>query len=180
MSLNSIVDTFECILSKFEVREFDEKPISREIKMKILEAARSTGTGLNTQHWRFILVENKENLKLLAKDSLSGKWIENSNFAIIILTNPKYGFHLIDAGRVLQNMQLTAWNYGIGSGLYTKVDDSKLKNDFKIPTELNPSVILGFGYSKKNFKNKTKDRIPIDKLVYKEIYGESINLIENI
>ena len=40
--------------------------------MKILEAARSTGTGLNTQHWRFILVENKENLKLLAKDSF--KW----------------------------------------------------------------------------------------------------------
>ncbi|MGC2427729.1 MAG: hypothetical protein WA421_11895, partial [Nitrososphaeraceae archaeon] len=25
-------------------------------------------------------------------------------------------FHLIDAGRVLQNMQLAAWNHGIGSG----------------------------------------------------------------
>jgi len=36
------VDTFGCILSKFEVREFDEKAISREIKLKILEAARST------------------------------------------------------------------------------------------------------------------------------------------
>jgi nitroreductase len=170
------VDTFECILSKFEVREFSEKPVSREIKMKILEAARSTGTGLNTQHWRFILVENKDNLKILANDSLSGKWIEKSNFAIIVLTNPKYNFHMIDAGRVLQNMQLAAWNYGIGSGLYTKVDDSKLKDDFKIPIELHPSVILGFGHTIKNFKKNRKDRVSIDKLVYQEIYGESANL----
>jgi len=170
------VDTFECILSKFEVREFSEKPVSQEIKLKILEAARSSGSGLNTQHWRFILIENKENLKILAKDSLSGKWIEKSNFAIIVLTNPKYSFHLIDAGRVLQNMQLTAWNYGIGSGLYTKVDDSKLKDDFKIPIELHPSVILGFGYPIKNFKNKEKDRVSIDKIVYQERYGESANL----
>ena len=169
------MDTFECILSKFEVREFDEKPISREIKLKILEAARSTGTGLNTQHWRFILVENKGNLKILANDSLSGKWIEKSNFAIIVLTNPKYNFHLIDAGRVLQNMQLAAWNYGIGSGLYTKVDDSKLKEDFKIPSELNPSVILGFGYPIKNFKSNKKDRLAIDKLAYQERYGERVN-----
>ena len=170
------MDTFECILSKFEVREFSEKPVSQEIKLKILEAARSSGSGLNTQHWRFILIENKENLKILAKDSLSGKWIEKSNFAIIVLTNPKYSFHLIDAGRVLQNMQLTAWNYGIGSGLYTKVDDSKLKDDFKIPIELHPSVILGFGYPIKNFKNKEKDRVSIDKIVYQERYGESANL----
>src|SRR6476661_835867 len=171
MSLNSIVDTFECILSKFEVREFYEKAISREIKLKILEAARSTGTGLNTQHWRFILVENKENLKILANDSLSGKWIEKSNFAIIVLTNPKYNFHLIDAGRVLQNMQMAAWNYGVGSGLYTKIDESKLKSDFGIPNDLTPSVIMGFGYPAKNFKNKTKDRLPIDKLVYHEKYA---------
>jgi nitroreductase len=143
--------------------------------LKILEAARSTGTGLNTQHWRFILVENKENLKILANDSLSGKWIEKSNFAIIVLTNPKYNFHLIDAGRVLQNMQLAAWNYGIGSGLYTKVDDSKLKEDFKIPSELNPSVILGFGYPIKNFKSNKKDRLAIDKLAYQERYGERVN-----
>ena len=168
------MDTFECILSKFEVREFSEKYVSKEIKMKILEAARSSGTGLNTQHWRFILVEDKDNLKILANDSLSGKWIENSNFAIIILTNPKYNFHLIDAGRVLQNMQLAAWNYVIGSGLYTKVDDSKLKDDFNIPVELHPSVILGFGYPTKNFKNNKKDRESIDKLIYKERYGDSI------
>jgi nitroreductase len=165
------MDTFECISTKFEVREFNEKQVPSEIKMKILEAARLTGSGLNTQHWRFIVIEDKERLKKLAYDSISGKWVIDANFAIIILTNPKYSFHLIDAGRVLQNMQMTAWNYGVGSGLYTKIDESKLKSDFGIPNDLTPSVIMGFGYPAKNFKNKTKDRLPIDKLVYHEKYA---------
>lgn len=169
------MDTFECIATKFEVREFSEKPVPSENRLKILEAARSTGSGLNTQHWRFIIIENKEHLKKLADDRMSGKWILDANFAIIILTNPKYNFHLIDAGRVLQNMQMAAWNYGIGSGLYTKIDESKLKSDFGIPNELNPSVILGFGYPAKNFKSKTKNRLPIYELVCYEKYGEFTN-----
>ncbi len=169
------MDTFECIATKFEVREFSEKPVPTENRLKILEAARSTGSGLNTQHWRFIIIENKEHLKKLADDSMSGKWILHANFAIIILTNPKYNFHLIDAGRVLQNMQMAAWNYGIGSGLYTKIDESKLRSDFGIPNELNPSVIMGFGYPAKNFKSKIKNRIPVYELVYYEKYGESSN-----
>jgi nitroreductase len=172
------MDTFECISSKFEVREFSKKQVPFEIRMKILEAARLTGSGLNTQHWRFIVIEDKERLKKLADDSMSGKWVIDANFAIIILTNPKYSFHLIDAGRVLQNMQMAAWNYGIGSGLYTKINESMLKRDFEIPDEFTPSVILGFGYPAKNFTNKTKDRLPIDKLVYNEQYGKSINKLQ--
>jgi len=54
------MDTFECISTKFEVREFNEKQVPSEIKMKILEAARLTGSGLNTQHWRFIVLEDIE------------------------------------------------------------------------------------------------------------------------
>jgi nitroreductase len=87
------MDAFECVATKLDIRQFSSKEVPREIKLKVLEAARLTGTGLNTQHWRFILIENKENLKKLAKDSTSGNWVGNCNFAIIILTNPKYHFH---------------------------------------------------------------------------------------
>ena len=59
------------------------------------EAARLSGTGLNTQHWLFILVDNKQNLKTLAEDSTSGSSVRGANFAIIVLTNPEYNFHLI-------------------------------------------------------------------------------------
>jgi nitroreductase len=167
------MDAFECIATKLEVREFSPQEVPSEIRSKILEAARLTGTGMNTQHWRFIMVEKKDNLKKLAEDSTSGSWVAGANFAVIVLTNPQYGFHLIDTGRVLQNMQLTAWNQGVGSGLFTGLREDKLRGDFAIPKELSPSVTIGFGYPARKLTGKKKNRLPIRELVYYEKYGYS-------
>jgi nitroreductase len=167
------MDTFECITTKLELREFSTHEVPSEIRIKILEAARLTGTGLNTQHWRFILVENKDNLKKLADDSTSGRWVAGANFAVIILTNPRYNFHLIDAGRVLQNMQLAAWNDGVGSGLFTGIMEEKLRSDFGIPKEMSPTIIVGFGYPLNELTGKRKNRLPLYELVYYEKYGNS-------
>jgi hypothetical protein len=52
------MDTFECITTKLEVREFSTQDVPSEIRSKILEAARLTGTDMNTQ--QFILVEKKD------------------------------------------------------------------------------------------------------------------------
>ena len=167
------MDAFECIATKLEVREFSTQKVPSEIRSKILEAARLTGTGMNTQHWRFILVEKKDNLKKLAEDSTSGSWVAGANFAVIVLTNPQYGFHLIDTGRVLQNMQLTAWNQGVGSGLFTGIREDNLRGDFAIPKELSPSVTIGFGYPARKLTGKKKNRLPIHELVFYEKYGNS-------
>ena len=167
------MDTFECLTTKLEIREFSAQLVQSEVRLEVLEAARLTGTGLNTQHWRFILVENKDNLKKLAHDSTSGSWVAGANFAIIVLTNPKYNFHLIDAGRVIQNMQLAAWNQGVGSGLFTGIKEAELRNDFGIPQDLSPTVVVGFGYPARKLGGKRKNRLPIHELVYYEKYGES-------
>ena len=167
------MDTFECLTTKLEVREFSAQLVQSEVRLEVLEAARLTGTGLNTQHWRFILVENKDNLKKLAHDSTSGSWVAGANFAIIVLTNPKYKFHLIDAGRVIQNMQLAAWNQGVGSGLFTGIKEAELRNDFGIPQDLSPTVIVGFGYPARKLRGKRKNRLPLNELMYYEKYGNS-------
>jgi nitroreductase len=167
------MDTFECLTTKLEIREFSAQLVQSEVRLEVLEAARLTGTGLNTQHWRFILVENKDNLKKLAHDSTSGSWVAGSNFAIIVLTNPKYNFHLIDAGRVIQNMQLAAWNQGVGSGLFTGIKEAELRNDFGIPQDLSPTVVVGFGYPARKLGGKRKNRLPLNELIYYEKYGKS-------
>ena len=65
------MDAFECIETKLDIRDINPKDVPSDINLTVLEAARLTGTGLNTQHWRFILIKNKENLEKLAKDSTS-------------------------------------------------------------------------------------------------------------
>lgn len=165
------MDAYECIATKLDVREFDSKRVSPEIKSKVLEAARLTGTGLNTQHWRFIFIESKENIAKLARDSSSGKWVAGADFAVIVLTNPEYKFHMIDAGRVVQDMQLAAWNYGVVSCVFTGVFERQLRDDFGIPAGLYPTIIVGFGYPAMKLTGKKKNRVPLEKLVYYEKYG---------
>jgi nitroreductase len=168
------MDTFDCIATKLDVREFDKKTVPAEVRLKILEAARLTGSGNNKQHWRFILVHTTASLKTLAEDSTSGSWVRNANFAVIVLTEERYGFHLIDAGRAAQDMMLTAWNSGVVSCIYTGVSAEKLRKDFLIPKELKPSVVVGFGYPAKKLKGK-KDRKPISEIAFLEKFGEKLD-----
>ena len=164
------MDAYTCIVTKLDIREFSSKSVPMDAKLKILEAARLTGSGMNVQHWRFILVQGPDQLKRLAEDSSTGAWVEGSNFAVIVLTNPRYPFHFIDAGRVAQEMELAAWNFGVASGVYTGVKNEAIRRDFNIPNEMNPSIILGFGYP----ANKTvgrKSRKPLSDIVFLGKYG---------
>ncbi len=102
------MDAFECIAIKLDFRNFGSKKVPAEVKMKVLEAGRLTGSGVNRQHWKFILVQDPGSIKQLGRDSTSGAWVANANFGVVVLTDPKYGFHKIDAGRALQDMELAA------------------------------------------------------------------------
>lgn len=170
------METYEAVISRVEVREYSSEKIPDNVKLKILEAARMSPTGLNLQHWRFILVEDKENLKKLAELSTSGKWVAGADFAIIVLTNPKYPFHLIDAGRAIQNMQLVGWSEGVGSCIYTGFKEREMRKEFNIPSELTVAAVVGFGYPKKKLVGK-KNRRPLSELAYSEKYGEKFRLI---
>ena len=84
------MDAFEAIATKLEVREYDsKKPVPKDVKMKVLEAARLTASGMNSQHWRLILVQDSKNVKQLADDSTTGQWVAQCNFAVIVLTSPQ-------------------------------------------------------------------------------------------
>lgn len=172
------MNTIECIATKLDIREFKNEQVSSKIITTILDSARYSGSGLNSQHWRFIVIKEKNNLRKLSEDSTSGQWIKGANFAIIILTDPTYGFHVLDAGRVIQNIQLSAWDNGVGSGLYTGVREDKMRRDYNIPTNLSISAVVGFGYPLKSITGKRKNRKPLNELVYKEIFGNSTDLIQ--
>ena len=165
------MDTFEAISKKLDVREFASKRVPGETKRKVLEAARLTSSGMNLQHWRFVLVQDRSNIEKLAADSTTGKWVEGADFAIIVLIDPKVGGSSFDAGRVVQDMQLAAWNFGVASGIYMGLGEPALRRDFAIPDALKPAAVLGFGFPKRKILGK-KNRKAIEELVFPERYGE--------
>jgi nitroreductase len=168
------LDTYKTILSKLDIRQFDSKKVPPDVKLRVLEAARATGTGKNMQEWRFILVQDKEALKRLAEDSTSGGWVSGANFAVVVLADPTLGFHQIDAGRAVQDMQLAAWDLGVISGIYTGMRDERMRKDFAIPSALKPVVVVGFGYPLTRLVGKKK-RMSLSELVFIDKYGNNFD-----
>jgi nitroreductase len=168
------MDVYETATTKLDVREFASRKVPADIKSKILEAARLCQSGNNSQHWRFILVQNPGNLKTLANDSAWGKWVEKANFAIIVLTDPKLGYHMIDAGRVVQTMQIVAWGFGVASCVFTGVNRETFFDDFGVPANLDPTIVVGFGYPVRKLLGK-KSRKQLSELVFLERYGNKFD-----
>ncbi len=170
------MDASEAVRTKLDVREFNSKPVPLEVKRAVLEAARLTQSGTNSQHWRFILVQDPKNLKMMADDSSWGKWIAGANFAVIVCTDPTKGYHMIDAGRAVQDMQLTAWDHGVASGVFTGITLPEFRRDFGIPENLNPTIVVGFGYPRRKLYGK-KNRKPLSEVAFLERYGNKLGPI---
>jgi nitroreductase len=167
------LDAYEAVRTKLDVREFGPDKVPFEIKRTVLEAGRLTQSAMNSQHWRFILVQEPGSLALLAQDSTTGSWISNADFAVVVCTpDPPKSYHLIDAGRAIQDMQLAAWGSGVASGIYTGVKQAELRRDFGVPDSLAATAVVGFGYPKRRLAGR-KDRKPISEVAYMERYGRS-------
>ncbi len=163
----------EAVKTKLDSREFSDRPVGPEIKRAVLEAARLTQSGVNSQHWRFVLVQNPKSLATLAADSTSGSWVAGANFAVVVCTDPSKGFHVLDAGRVVQDMELTAWDHGVTSRIYTGIKQPEMKRDFGIPESLNATVVVGFGYPKRKILGR-KDRKPLSEVAFLERFGNPL------
>ncbi len=61
-------DTLRQMQSRRSIREFTDRPLTREDIEKLIEAARWAPSNHNRQGWKFIVFENREELHALAKE----------------------------------------------------------------------------------------------------------------
>lgn len=169
------MDAYEVITTKRDVRSFASRKVPEQIQSRVLEAGRLSGSGKNSQHWRFVLVRDRKNLELLAEASTTGMWVRGADFAVIVLTDPSLGFHKIDAGRSAEDMQLAAWSEGVVSCIYTGIKETMLRKQFSVPENLSPSVVVGFGYPAEKVTGRKKNRKALAEVAFLEEYGRPVS-----
>lgn len=167
------MDVEEAIRTRLEVREFTDEAVDGTTKLRILNAARLAPSGINRQHWRFILVEDDDDLERLADISETGGWVAGAGFAVVVVTDPSFDWYEIDAGRAITHMQFAAWDAGIGSCIYTGFDDTAMRTFLDIPDEYAISVVVGFGHPTFDVADVAghKDRAPLSELVFAGRFG---------
>jgi len=104
------VDPYLAIASKRDQRAYAEKPVPPEVRRRILDAGRLSGSSKNRQRWEFVVVSGS------ARERLAEAVYEPDNLRgavlVIAIVGEASGF---DAGRCAQNMMVAAWGEGVTS-----------------------------------------------------------------
>ena len=172
------MDVSKAIESRIEIRDYAEESVDDETKRAVLNAARLAPSGKNLQHWEFVLLDDPDDVERLADVSTTGGWVRDADFAVVVLTDPSYGYHEIDAGRAVTQMQFEAWNRGVGSCIYTGFDEPGMQEFLGYPEDLQPTLVCGFGYPTRPVEafQGHKDRLPLEKIGHHGRYGTAIDL----
>ena len=172
------MDAYLAVVSKREVRAYEDRAIPDDVLERILEAGRATGSSKNTQPWRFIVITGRERLRELAKSVSRPANLERCPVAIAIAMTAGGPF---DAGRAAQNMMVAAWDVGVGTCPNTPRDADSIHRALGVPDGVKVVTILTLGYpaegeprpprkaSSKGVLRRIK-RAPLDQLVDRETF----------
>lgn len=104
------MDPYLAIASKRDERAYADMPVPVEVRQRILDAGRLSGSSKNRQRWEFVIVSGGE------KDRLAEAVYAPENVgsaALVVAIVGEAG--AFDTGRCAQNMMLGAWGDGVVS-----------------------------------------------------------------
>ena len=158
---------------RYSVRKYEDKPVEKEKLEMILTAAHVAPTAANMQPVKLLVVQDKEQLKKLGKAAN----IYNAPVAIIVCADHSKAWTRpfdnkqttdIDASILTDHMMLQATELGLGTVWVCYFKPDVLREEFRLPDNLEPVNILVIGYGKgdaEDSERHSQTRIPIEELV---------------
>jgi nitroreductase len=162
---------FEAERTLMAVREYQDRPIPKDVLRRTVEAAHLTASASNRQPWHFILVEDRDRLRKLGSLVRTGPYTANAAAAVIVAYE-KESQHagLSDASRAIQSMMLSAWADGVGSNWTGLTGIDAVRDEFGIPDSYDVLAVIPLGYPKRKVVGKKK-RKPFNDVVSSERFG---------
>ncbi len=165
----------ELITQRRSTRKFTGQLLSPEQVEAILKAALMSPSSKRSNPWQFLVVEDKETLRQLARCKPHGaSFLEGCALAVIVMANVMEGEAWIEDTSIASiMMQLQAEDLGLGScwcqirGRQTEDDmDSAqyIRGLFDIPYQMEILSVIGFGYKEKENKPFDESRLQWEKI----------------
>ena len=141
----------DAIRTKRVVRRFADRPLEASHLERILDAGRHAGSSKNLQRWDFIVCRDRAHLTELASVGPWAGHLAGAAVAIALVTPDPHTADaplsiLFDLGQAAANMQLAAWELGIGSVPATVYDHDLARRSLGYPADRYCEYLLSFGY----------------------------------
>lgn len=141
---------FNEVLSKRRsIRKYKETPIQKETVLKILEAARIAPSAGNRQPWHFIVVEDREMIKQLAKS----EWAAKAPLMIVGLADQEASpsWCINDLGIAFEHIALAVTNLGLGGCWMGQTGrEDIIRKLLDVPEKLKPVAVIPIGMPDEN------------------------------
>lgn len=142
---------FEDIIRKrTSVRKFSDIKLEQEKLDKILEAGRLAPTAKNNQPIKIYVVNSKEGIEKIDNAS---RCRYGAQTVLIVCGNKDEAYHKgeyttaeMDSCIIGTHMMLEATNLGVDNIWVESFDESILREEFQIPNEYTPFLLMPLGY----------------------------------
>jgi len=145
------METWDAIRARRNVRSYRAEPVAAADLDRIAEAAWRAPSASNRQHWVFIVVTDRDELRALSATWQGGKHIAEAGAAIVLVVpqTEDERTHLIDyydLGQATYAMAVAAADLGIGTGHSSVGDQDRAREILGVPADYDVAFMLGVGY----------------------------------
>jgi nitroreductase len=171
-TLGFIMQTWEAIQSRRNVRSYADRPIPAADLDQILEAGRRSPSSQNWQPWDFILVTDRQQLRGLAQVWRGAGHVAGSAATIVVIgpaADNEFRRAQLDLGQATMAMTLAAADLGIGS-CHAGVADMRLARDLLgFPADRDWALLISLGYpaDRPLAPIRNPDRRPFSEVVHR-------------
>ncbi len=149
------MDVLEAIRTFRPCGEFSSRPLAPETLKKVLGAARLAPSQRNLQPWRFVVVRDDEQKRLLAQASPRGRLVAEAPAVVVAFAVEQDipmtigGFisaYPLDVAVAIDHLQLAATAEGLGTAWIVEFNDEKVRSVLHVPEGIHPLAIIPVGY----------------------------------
>jgi nitroreductase len=173
-------DFLELAAKRSSCRKYSDRPVEREKLVKIIEAARLTPSGCNSQPWKFVVVDDPKIAPEVAKTVQHfgvNEYFANVKSFVIVLEEravlmPKIASVLDsqywakgDLGAATYAITLAAESLGLGTCIIGVFDRPKLTQLLDLPKDQRFFLIVAVGYPETEKEARPKLRKPLEDIV---------------
>ena len=165
----------ELIRTRESIRNYDpNRPVPKEILVKILEAGRLAPSAKNYQPWKFLLISSPPLIEKV-KACYQRDWIRDAPHILVLVglkneawTRGYDGYNSVetDVSIAMTHLILAAENEGVGACWIAAYDPALLKDAINPGENQQIYAMTPLGYPKPGFqKTALKKRKPLDDIV---------------
>ncbi|MBU1201735.1 MAG: nitroreductase family protein [Nanoarchaeota archaeon] len=160
------MDVVDAIRSRRSVRKYQDREVSKDVLLELIDAARLAPSGNNAQPWMFKIITSAKERKLLRKNKIFKQAFVYTAPAIILCCSDPYKYPgekfdeqydhpnklraIRDLAISSQNLVLRATELGLGTCYVGWMDKDKIKELFNLPLYFITPYVITVGYPAEN------------------------------